>query len=190
MRPTGGGAGPALAEDHGQGLDAEGRVERGLVDVLAHEHRRAQQAVGDRGGHDLPREVPDRGVVGPAHHERTPHHKDVGLAQAPLLEAQRRGGVGDGQGETRQGEGHHGPAPVDGQDHQDAEIDDVHDQRAARPESVAGDHPRQHRVRGVQGAGVRRRVGTHLHVEEVVHEVVGHVGQDQARRRRAPAGRD
>ena len=51
--------------------------------------------------------------------------------------------------------------------------------RAARARRPARHHPRQHRVRRVQGAGVRRGVGSHLGVEEVVHEVVGAVGEEQ-----------
>ena len=174
-----GGPGPPLAQDDRQRADPQGLVEGGLVDVLAHEHRRAQQSVGDRGHHDLPGQVPHRGVVGPAHHERSPHQEDVGLAQSPLLEAQRRGGVGDRQREPRQGEAHHRPSPVGGQHHQDGEVGDVHDQCRAGQASPRH-HARQHGMRCVQGARVRHGVGTDLGVEEVVHEVVGAVGQDQA----------
>ena len=45
-------------------------------------------------------------------------------------------------------------------------------------EALAGDHARQHRVRRVQVAGVVLAVGADAQVEEVVHQVVGHVGAD------------
>ena len=59
----------------------------------------------------------------------------------------------------------------------------------ARSRPLAADHPGQHRVRRVERPRVVLGVEADLDVEQVVHQVVGHVGQHDADQRRARTGR-
>ena len=104
---------------------------------------------------------------------------DVGLAESALLEPQRWGRVGEAEEEAPRANPSHDPATKRPSTTRMRQIHRVHDERAVASPAL-GDHPRQHRVGRVEGAGVGRGVRPHLDVEQVVHEIVGHVGQDEA----------
>ncbi len=157
-------------------MDSKRLVEGNLVDVLTHQHRRAQQSVWERRQHDVPSDRPDRRVVGAAHHQRAPDDEHVGLTETMLLQPQRRRGIGDAEHEAREREGEHRPTPGQREHHEDRQVGDV-DQKDRHQERPAAHQTRQHRVRRVQGTRVVGAVRAHLGVEQVVHQVVGNVGQ-------------
>ena len=172
-------AGPTVAEQHRQRPCSLRRIPLGLVDVLAHEDGGAQQAIGDRSHEHVPGQVAHRRVVRAAHHQRAPDREHVGLTEPALLQPQGRRRVGRAQEEPAQGEGHDRPAPVPEQHDEDGEVGDV-DRQGCGQQPAPGDHPREHRVGRVQRAWVRARVGPDLEVDQIVHLVVGDVGQEDA----------
>ena len=168
-------------------MDSERLVERDLVDVLAHQHRRAQQPVRKRRHDDVPADGADGGVVGAAHHQRAPHDEDVGLTEPALLQPQRRCGVGDAEHESREREGQHRPAASQREYHEDREVGDV-DQKDRHQQRLAAHQSGQHGVRRVQGARIVGAVRADLRVEQVVHQIVGDMGEgDSDQRQHQPA---
>ena len=119
---------------------------------------------------------PDRRVIGAAHHQRAPHDEHVGLTETMLLQPQRRRGVGDAEQEAREGEGQHRPSASQREHHEDRQVGEV-DQKDRHQQRPAAHQSGQHRVWRVKGAWIVGAVGAHLGVEQVVHQVVGDVGQ-------------
>ena len=189
--PLGDSSCPRLAEDHRQRVRAVGRVPRDLVDVLAHEHGRAEQRVRQRREHDRAGNGAGRRVVDAADHERAPHDEHGRLAEAVLLQAQRRRGVRGSRAGSRRARTRRSASPA-------PTVSTIMIARhialttSAHPASpLARDHARQHGVRRVEVARVVLAVGADLEVEEVVHQVVGHVREHDAdRREREPSPRD
>ena len=114
------------------------RVPRDLVDVLAHQHGRAQQRVRQRREHDGAGDRAGRRVVRAADHQRSPHDEDGRLAEAALLQPQRRRGVRGREQEAAERERDDRPAARDGEHDHDREADRVDHERARR-ETLAGD---------------------------------------------------
>ena len=139
-------------------------------------------AYGKRRDEDPEREVACRGVVGAADHQGAPHHEHRGLAQPVLLEPERRCRVRDRQQEPTQRERDHRPTAEHEQHDQDREVGDV-DRDRGRQQPSAADHPRQDRMGRVQGPRVAVGVGADFEVEEIVHQIVGDVGEHQPDRR-------
>ena len=121
----------------------------------------------------------DRRVVGAADHQRAPHHQNIRFTEATLLQPHRRRGVGDAEDEAGQRERQHGPAAGPGQHDQDRQVGQVH-QADRDQQGAAADQTRQHRMRGVERARIGVAVETGLGVEQIVHQVIGGVRQQDS----------
>ena len=120
-----------------------------------------------------------RDQVDAADHQRPPGQEDVQLAQAMLLEPERRSDIEDRQEESGERENDDQRAVPVGEQQHDQPVDERQaDDRVAQ---LGLGHPaRQDRMRRVQGADVALGVDAAGHVEVVVDQVVRGVGDDQA----------
>ena len=153
-------------------------IPRCFVDVLAHQDRRAQHGVRKRREQDRSGDRSGGGVVHATDHQRTPHHNHCRLAEAVLLQPHRWRGVRGREQEAAEREADDRQPSLGGEENHHAEAHDVDDERVHR-QPGAGDDARDHRVRRVEVAGIVLRVGADLEVEEIVHDVVRHVREDE-----------
>ena len=124
-------------------------------------------------------------VVRASDHQRPPGQEHARFAQAVLLQPQRWRRIAHADEQSRQREENDERPAQQRQDGEDDEVGEVYDQRRA-DEAPPRDQPRQHRLGRVQRARIVARIGTDLEVEEVVHQVVGRVRQDDPDRCQQP----
>jgi len=150
--------------------------------MLPHHHRRHRQGVRQTGDPDPRGQRPGGDEERAADHERPPDEEDAELAQAPVLHLDRLGGVEEADEQSGGGECEDDRAAHVRQ----IEGDEGVDRRQAdesRRQAALRRQPAQDRMGCVKGAGIVLRVQAFLKIEEIVREVVGGMGDDQANQR-------
>jgi hypothetical protein len=189
------GAGPPLAEQHGERALVLAGVEGALVDVLADEDGHDAEPVGHRGEQGGARPAAGDHEVAAGDHERSPHQKGGDLAEPELLERPRRRVVRPEEQGAGDDERHRRPAA------QRHEVDGDRRGHRGENEESGDEQPRAHRAavqRVHRVAPARRVVGVvaapraEVVVGEIAHRVQHDVPQhdeQEGEEREAAVGR-
>ena len=136
-------------------------------------------AYGERGDPGPARDLAGRDEERADGHERAPHDEHAGLAEADVLEPDRRRNVEHGYEQAAERERRDERSALRHEEQQDREVDHVGEQDR-RAQLALRDPAREDRVRRVQRPDVVVGVDAALEVEVVVDHVVRGVGDDEA----------